>query len=63
MAKNAAKSTEKVVPVEQPVPSPNERTVPLTKRPSERVEPAMAPAPGPVDQAPAPKPQSPAEGK
>ena len=63
MAEKPSEPTERVVPVEQPVPSPNERIEPFSERSSEKSQPAWKPAPGPIDQVPPPKPQTPAEDK
>ncbi len=63
MAKKPNESTEKVVPIEPPAPSPKERRIPLSDQPSEKLDAGMEPPPGPVDQVPAPKPQKPAEDK
>lgn len=66
MAEKPNESTERVVPVEQPAPSPKEPApstgervveVPCSDRPFNGSRPAMKPAPGPVDQVPPPQPE------
>lgn len=61
MAEKPIEPTERVVPVEQPVPCPDEQiTEPFSERASEGTESAMTPAPVPIGQVPPPKPTTPA---
>jgi hypothetical protein len=60
MAEKPIEPTERVVPVEQPVPCPVDMPEELSREPSKRADRAMAPAPGPIGQVPPPKPTPPA---